>query len=140
MTLLREKKSTQPVAKLACAPGDHCGRFARKHRFETALCGEVHRCPVINPEGHHPLLLLPEQLAVRLARARGDTPVDVANLIPGLIGAGLIKLHATSPEPGEVGTAGMAAHPNGSQWQITSLPLESDKGGPAHLYQAVTGN
>ena len=75
------EKQIHAAGRQVCAPGASLRPLRSQAPIEAALCGEAHRCPVINSRGHHPPSP-PEQLGCTWLARGGDTPVDAVNLIP----------------------------------------------------------
>ena len=94
------------IAVLHAAPGQQRRGPGREHRLETPARAEKHRARQIQPQQHRPLALFAVNLGVGAPAARGNAPVDSANIVAGLVLPHLVELHPASAEyalvvPGE---------------------------------------
>ncbi len=98
-----EDETADPVAAVEGAPGQQARQLARQYRFETVAGAEEHAAALVDHHQHGAFPLLAKQLGVRIAGARGDAPVDRADIVTGLVGADLLEIDAAAPEVGLVG-------------------------------------
>jgi len=84
------------IALVTREPGEERCRFRSAYPLEAVTGTELHGGTGVQhqPEGAFPLLL--EELGVHLAGARGDLPIDDAEVVAPLVGAHLIELDAAT--------------------------------------------
>jgi hypothetical protein len=80
------------------AEGEHRTDLSGGVELGLPRRAEAPRRAHVEEEGDHQLALLHETLYIRSAHARGDVPVDGANVVAGLVFAHLVELHPLSLE------------------------------------------
>ena len=95
-----EQQQADLVAVLDRAHREQRRQLDRGLELAAPARAEVLRRADVDQQHHRQLALLDEPLDVRLAGARGDVPVDRADVVAGHVRAHLVELHAASLEHG----------------------------------------
>ena len=133
--LLGEDEPAHPIAVARRTPGQK-GRCAGGHYgLERAPGGEEHGSPQVHPEQHGTLPLLPVQLGVGPTAAGHHSPVEVTHVVAGLVGSGLVELHAPSLEGGEVGPGHGTQDAGGAKRQGFGGMAQADEGAGVDAHQ-----
>ncbi len=103
VTGIAEHDTAQTIAAVVRGPGQQRGRSRTVDGFEAAPGREMHIGPQVGHDQDRTLALFAEQLGIGLGAARRNSPVDVAWIVPGLVGTRLVELHAPSLEMRDIG-------------------------------------
>ena len=99
-----EREEADLVAVLDRGEGQQRTELDRGLELAAPARAELLRGRDIDEQHHGELALLDESLDVRLAGARGDVPVDRADVVAGDVRTHLVELHAAPFEHGEIRT------------------------------------
>ena len=81
-------------------PGEQGARFRGEYRLQTPDAAKEHTLRLVDDDQRRPFAFFAEHLGVRSRAARGDPPIDAADVVAGLVQAYFGEVDATSPVAG----------------------------------------
>jgi hypothetical protein len=91
---------TQPVPGTQYPPGRQCRRLGGRDRLHVHLAAEEHALALVHDHPDRPVALLGIDAHVRLSRAGGSPPVDIADIVARKISTQFLEVEA-APAPAQ---------------------------------------
>lgn len=113
--VVAEHQAADAVVVAQRGPADQGGGLGGKYRLEHQPGAEEQASALFDQNEDRPLALFVEQLGVGFLGAGGDSPVDVAHIVAGLVNAHLVEVHAAPAQARVMQAHQRAALPGGGE-------------------------